>query len=169
MKLLKRSLLALAVLAAGLIVLRLNAGLVRPAYPPGSILANPAGTCALVEYQFRGGERWHWLDPYALFVMADGDAFYLVKEIGSGKVLRDSAATMPAIPALSLGLAGMGDSVFYWSKDGSSAAFPGGEGPYHEWTGIEECSGPKRQSDFSSLACSADNATPACAALRAKI
>jgi hypothetical protein len=169
MKLLKRSLFVLAMVAVAAIILRFNAGWIRPAYPPGAILTNPAGTCALVEYQFKGGERWNWLDPYSLFVMADGDAFYLVKNISTGKVLRDSTATIPAIPAISLGLAGMGNSVFYWSQDGSVAAFPGGEGPYHEWTGIDECAGTRRQADFSSLDCAADNTTAACTALRAKL
>lgn len=170
MKLLKKgSLLALAILVILVVILRFNPGLVRPAYLPGSILTNPAGTCALVEYPFKGGERWNWLDPYSLFVMADGDAFYLVKHIETGKVLRDSTATIPAIPAISLGLAGMGNSVFYWSQDGTVAAFPGGEGPYHEWTGIDECAGKRRQSDFSSLDCTSDKTTPVCTALRAKL
>ncbi|MFX5522109.1 hypothetical protein ABTD78_22840, partial [Acinetobacter baumannii] len=68
-------------LLAAAIVLLLSYGtlrkystLIRPHYPPISIALNPAGTCALTEYNFRGGERWYWTDPYRWFLLASGDA-----------------------------------------------------------------------------------------------
>ncbi len=168
-KFLKSAAIFLAVVIATYVFLKKNSTLVRPYYPPESILMNPAGTCALTEYKFKGGERWYWLDPYSWFVMADGDAFYTITDIRTGKIIRDSTASIPAINSISRGWAGMGDSVFYWSNNGKTAAFPGGEGPYHEWTDIQECEGTKTKSEFSDLECNSDNRSSVCDKLRSAL
>ncbi len=64
------------VLLASYLLLRKVPQLIRPAIEPQTILVNPSAKCALIEYAFRGGERWSWLHPYALFTLSDGDAFY---------------------------------------------------------------------------------------------
>lgn len=82
------ALVTLALLASYLL-LRKFPQLIRPAIEPQTILVNPGAKCALIEYAFRGGERWSWLDPYALFTLSDGDAFYTVVDLRSKKVVRE--------------------------------------------------------------------------------
>lgn len=158
-----------ALLMAVYVLLRLHPALIRPPYAPQSVLVNPAGTCALVEYKFGGGERWSWFDPYALFTLSSGDAFYTIVDLGTGKIVRDNTDSLMPIKAYSQESAGMGDSVFYWSRDGASAAFPGGEGPNHEWTDIKQCVGTQSQSAFANANCEIDDATPTCQKLRSKL
>ena len=152
-----------------LVVARKCNSIFRPDYQPHAILASPNGACALVEYKFRGGERGYWADPFRALLMLEGDAFYNVIDLSSGKILRDSTKAIPALPAISQGLAGMGSSVFYWSTNGTTAAFPGGDGPFHEWTGIRECGGTQADSQFAGLRCYRDSNHPACPQLRAKL
>jgi hypothetical protein len=127
---------------------------------------NSSGTCALVEYKFGHGERWSWLDPYALFTLSIGNAFYTVVDIRNKKIVRDNTSSLIPITAYSQSSIGMGDSVFYWTQDGRAAAFPGGDGPYHEWTNIEECAGSTPQSDYANLSCSSDEKSSLCEKLR---
>lgn len=156
-------------LMAMLVAARKCNSLFRPDYPPQAMLASPNGVCALVEYKFRGGERGYLADPFRALLMLEGDAFYNVIDLSSGKILRDSTNAIPALPAISQGLVGMGSAVFYWSKDGTTAAFPGGEGPFHEWTGIRECEGTQADSQFAGLRCHSDSNNPACSQLRTKL
>lgn len=154
------------VLLASYLLLRKVPQLIRPAIEPQTILVNPGAKCALIEYAFRGGERWSWLDPYALFTLSDGDAFYTVVDLRSKKVVRDSTWPIIPITAYSQGSVGMGRSVFFWSADGRSAAFPGGEGPAYIWDNIHECTGEKSASPYSNLECSLDKQSPQCSAIR---
>jgi len=158
-----------AFLVCTYILLRKEPRRIRPHIKPQSILINPAATCALIEFDFRGGERWSWLDPYALFTLSEGDAFYTVVELRSKKIIRDS--TWPVIPitAYSQALVGMGSSVFFWSADGRSAAFPGGDGPAHTWDDINECAGEKSTSPYSNLICFSGNQSAQCTAVRQMI
>jgi hypothetical protein len=151
------------------VVLRKHSTIARPHYPPESILINPGGTCALVEYKFRGGERWSWPDPYALFTLSGGNAFYTIVDLRSGRIVRDSTTSIIAIPAQSQDSIGMGSAVHHWSKDGSVAAFPGGDGPFYEWTDIKECAGTTRQSEYANASCNLDSASAKCEKLRAKL
>jgi len=163
-------------LLAAAIVLLLSYGtlrkystLIRPHYPPISIALNPAGTCALTEYNFRGGERWYWTDPYRWFLLASGDAFYTITDLRTGKIIRDSTTQIiPGLEANSLVAVAMGNEVFYWSADGTKANFPGGsaEDYFHEWTDIKECAGERADSDYANLTCDVDTASPRCKALR---
>jgi hypothetical protein len=146
--------------------IRQNNSVFRSGYIPKYILVNPAGTCALVEYHFNGGERWYWTDFFYVLSMSNGDAFYSVVDLRNRNILRDTTTAIPPIQALSQGLVGMGNSVFYWSKDGRNAAFPGGEGPLHEWAGITQCAGYSNQSQFSNLKCNIDAPGKACASLK---
>ncbi|MDR9836500.1 hypothetical protein [Herbaspirillum huttiense] len=159
------ALVTLALLASYLL-LRKVPQLIRPAIEPQTILVNPGAKCALIEYAFRGGERWSWLDPYALFTLSDGDAFYTVVELHSKKVVRDSTWPIIPITAYSQESVGMGRSVFFWSADGRSAAFPGGEGPAYIWENIHECAGEKSASPYSNHECSLDKQSPQCSAIR---
>jgi hypothetical protein len=166
---------AWCLLALGLVLLAMLAAArhfssgFRPAYQPQTILTSPNGACALVEYNFRGGERGYWSDPYRMILLLEGDAFFTVTELRSGKIVRDSSAEITTLPAYSLASAGMGKDVFYWGKDGRTAAFPGGEGPFHEWTGIHECTGAKAAAEFADLSCYADSHDAACTNIRAKL
>jgi hypothetical protein len=146
------ALVTLALLASYLL-LRKVPQLIRPAIEPQTILVNP-------------GARWSWLDPYALFTLSDGDAFYTVVDLRSKKVVRDSTWPIIPITAYSQGSVGMGRSVFFWSADGRSAAFPGGEGPAYIWENIHECAGEKSASPYSNLECSLDKQSPQCSAIR---
>ncbi len=145
--------------------LRKYSTLVRPHYPPISITVNPAGTCALAEYNFRGGERWYWTDPYRWFLLAPGDAFYTITDLRSGKIIRDSTAQIfPSLEANSLVAVAMGSDVFYWSSNGMTANFPGGraEDYFHEWTDLKECEGRHAESDYANLNCRMDTASELC-------
>jgi len=149
--------------------LRKYSTLVRPHYPPISISVNPAGTCALTEYNFRGGERWYWTDPYRWFLLASGDAFYTITDLRTGKIIRDSTTQIvPGLEANSLVAVAMGNEVFYWSADGTKANFPGGraEDYFHEWTDLKECAGERADSDYANLTCDVDTASQLCMRLR---
>ncbi|QDD65106.1 hypothetical protein EJD96_13510 [Herbaspirillum seropedicae] len=166
----KKILVALAVfLVCSYILLRKEPRLIRPHIEPQSILINPAATCALIEFNFRGGERWSWLDPYALFTLSDGDAFYTVVSLRSKKIVRDSTWSIIPITAYSQALVGMGSSVFFWSADGRNAAFPGGDGPAYLWQDITECAGEKSASPYSNLICFSSNQSAQCKAVREMI
>lgn len=154
--------------ALSFVVARKGNILFRADYPPQSILLNPSGICALIEYKFHGGERGDWLDPFRLFLMLEGDAFYNVVDLRSMKIVRDSTTEIPAIRALSQGLVGMGDEVFYWNKNGKVAAFPGGD-LFHEWTDINECEGPTAASEFANLRCASDIQNPVCEHVRGQL
>lgn len=165
----KLLLIAAILIGSSYVYLRKNSTLIRPTYPPISIALNPAGTCALTEYNFRGGERGHWADPYRWFLLASGDAFYTIIDLRTGKIIRDSTTQIiPGLEANSLVAAAMGNDVFYWSADGTKANFPGGnaEDYFHEWTDIKECAGKRAESDYANLTCHLDTVSPRCTALR---
>lgn len=165
-----KCLLTVAIIISSIYVfVRKNSTLIRPHYPPISIALNPAGTCALTEYNFRGGERGYWADPYRWFLLASGDAFYTITDLRTGKIIRDSTTQIvPGLEANSLGAVAMGNDVFYWSPDGTKANFPGGraEDYFHEWTDIKECAGERAESDYANLTCDVDTVSPRCTALR---
>ncbi|TDY97050.1 UNVERIFIED_ORG: hypothetical protein DFO49_1524 [Herbaspirillum seropedicae] len=149
--------------------LRKYSTLIRPHYPPISIALNPAGTCALTEYNFRGGERGYWADPYRWFLLASGDAFYTITDLRTGRIIRDSTTQIiPGLEANSLVAVAMGADVFYWSADGTKANFPGGraEDYFHEWTDIKECAGERAESEYTNLTCDVDTASQLCMRLR---
>lgn len=157
--------LCLIALIAAYECLRLNNRWIRPAYRPETIRVNPAGTCALTEYDFAGG-RFSELDPYRLFIGARGDAFYTVTHLATGRILRDSLAVPGAIEAISLGLDGNVQMDFLWNADGSRAAFPESLGPFHEWTGLEACRGTRAQTRYANQLCFGDDHSAICTALR---
>jgi len=158
-------LIVVIVIASIYVFLRTNGQLIRPTYPVIAITVNPAGTCALAEYNFRGGERWYWTDPYRWFLLASGDAFYTITDLRSGKIIRDSTAQIfPSLEANSLVAVAMGSDVFYWSSNGMTANFPGGraEDYFHEWTDLKECEGRNAESDYANLNCRMDTASELC-------
>jgi hypothetical protein len=145
-------------------------------YAPESIITNPAGTCALIEYNFHRASRSLGIDMYRLFLLAPGDAFYTVTKIQSGEIIRDSTTQIvPSITAHSLAKVAMGNDVFYWSKDGKVAAFPGGDGPFYEWTDIKECEGTTptpeyaNSTEYANVSCDADNKSQLCEMLREQL
>ncbi|MDR2838483.1 MAG: hypothetical protein LBV49_07985 [Azonexus sp.] len=159
-------------LSVSYVTLRKNSTLIRPNYPAIEIAVNPAGTCALAEYHFRGGERWNWIDPYRWFLLAPGNAFYTVTDIRTGKIVKDSTTQVIfSIEANSQASVAMGKDIFYWSKDGKKVNFPGGmsNGYFYEWTDIDECQGTKHQSEYAQVTCSIDNKSQLCENLRSKI
>jgi hypothetical protein len=168
---LRAALFSMLVSGIAYCVVRKNSTWVRPGYPPVAMTVNPAGTCVLSEYNFRGGERWSWMDPYAWFVMAPGDAFYTVTYLRTGKLIRDSTTQIwPPITAYSLVSVAMGHDIFYWSQDGTAANFPGAPPDYFfEWTDIKECAGTTRQSEYASVSCRLDSTSGLCAKLRARL
>jgi hypothetical protein len=142
-------------------------------YEPQSIITNPAGTCALIEYNFHRASRSLGVDLYRLFLLAPGDAFYTVTKIQSGEIIRDSTTQIvPSLTAYSRAAIGMGSSVFYWGSDGKVAAFPGGDGPFYEWTDIKECDGTTptteyaNSAEYANVSCTADNKSQLCEKLR---
>lgn len=157
--------LCLIALLAAYELLRLNNRWIRPAYTPGTIRVNPAGTYALTEYDFAGG-RFSELDPYRLFIGAHGDAFYTVTHLATGRLLRDSLADPGAIEAVSLGRDGNVQMDFRWNADGSRAIFPESLGPFHEWTGLEACRGAKMRTPYADHLCFSDDHSATCEALR---
>ena len=89
----------------------------------------------------------------------------------TGKIIKDSTTQIIfSIEANSQASVAMGNDVFYWSKDGNKANFPG-EAPnyFYEWTDIEECEGTKRQSGYANISCSLDNKSAICENLRSKL
>lgn len=160
------------ILAVSYAFLRKNSTLIRPHYQAMDIVVNPAGTCALTEYNFRGGERWNWADPYAWFVLAPADAFYTITDIRTGKIIKDSTTQILfSISANSQASVAMGNDVFYWSKDGRNANFPGGlsNNYFYEWRDIEECEGQERQSEYANITCPLDSKSFLCEKLRGKL
>jgi hypothetical protein len=166
---LKPAVITIFIIAIAFFLARKNNNIVRPEYQAESIVASPNGSCALVEYKFHGGERGKMIDPFPMLLMLEGDAFYMVVNLQSGKILRDSTTEIPAIKGLSLGLAGMGYDVFFWDETGTTAAFPGGEGPYHEWKGIQQCGETQIFTKFAGLRCHGDSTSQPCMQLIAML
>ena len=171
-RLLKLLALVTAIFLVSYVFLRKNSTLIRPHYQAVDIVVNPAGTCALTEYNFRGGERWHWADTYAWFVLAPGDAFYTITDIRTGKIIRDSTTQIIfSISANSQASVAMGNDVFYWRNDGGNANFPGGlsDDYFYEWRGIKECEGKEPQSEYANISCPIDGKSLLCEKLRGKL
>lgn len=149
-------------------VLRFNNVWIRPPYTPRTILVNPAGTCALTEYNFAGG-RFSELDPYRLFIGARGDAFYTVTNLANGRRIRDSLSNPAAIDSISTAQAGSGSNVFFWRRDGLNAGFPENLGPYHAWDNLQECAGTVARTRYANKLCFSDDRSEPCLALRKKL
>lgn len=158
----------LFILFALFVLLRVNNDWIRPSYLPQSILVNPAGTCALTEYDFHGS-RFSHLDPYRQFIGAHGDAFYTVTDLRSGHRIRDSLTSALAIAGVSRDIDDSGSTDFYWSRDGSTAAFPASPGPTHEWPDIGQCAGTRPVSPYANLACEAGDTSPQCRQIRKQL
>jgi len=158
----------LFILFALFVMLRINNDWIRPHYAPQSILVNPAGTCALTEYDFHGS-RFSHLDAYRQFIGAQGDAFYTITDLRTGHRVRDSLTNPTAIAAVSRTIDDSGSIDFYWSRDGSTAAFPATPGPAHEWAQLQVCRGSRPVSPYASLACAPDDTRPACMEIRKQL
>jgi hypothetical protein len=156
----KRAIITLLLAVLTYVLLRQNS--IRPYELPDVVVVNPAGTCALMGYDLIG-DRGSVFSSYYFFLFGSTRAFYVIADLRTGKILRDSSR----IPIID-GHDGETGNYLGWNSNGSGAQFPSTEddGPYYEWENVTECEG---DIELANLRCYSDNKSEACKKLYTKV